>query len=227
MVIADEAVGKVWEEDRKTLRTLYGIHLTNQIFRNLVRHPHLLEAAQQLFGNDLYVFRSKIVMKPAFTGGMWGWHQDSAFAQYYEEITSPKGGNVILFLDDVNEFNSPVYYIPGSHKEGILEPTNSSSTTNSSFTLAKETIAKFVDRKGIVAHKGSAGSVVFVHYDTLHGSVGNISPFERSNFVITYSCLEKSALPNKKERPAYLSTPDLTPLVPLNEDEALHLLTNK
>ncbi|GET38946.1 phytanoyl-CoA dioxygenase family protein [Microseira wollei] len=226
-VIADEAVGKVWEEDGKTLRTLYGIHFTNQIFRNLVRHPRLLQPAQQLFGKDLYVFRSKIVMKPAFTGGMWGWHQDSAFAQYYEEIPSPKGGNVILFLDDVNEFNSPVYYIPGSHKEGILEAANSSSTTNSSFTLAKETIAKFVNRGGIVAPKGAAGSVLFVHYDTLHGSVGNISPFERSNFVITYSCTEESALSHKKEKPPYLSTSDITPLLPLSENESIRLLTNK
>lgn len=226
IVIADEELGRAWEDDNKTLRTLYGVHLNNKIFSGLVRHPRLLKAAQQLFGSDLYVFRSKIVAKAAFTGGMWGWHQDSAFAQYYEEIPSPKGGNVILFLDEVNEFNGPVYYIPSSHKQGILEPATSSSTTASSLTLDKEIITKFVDREGIAAPKGPPGSVLFVHYDTLHGSVANISPFERRNFVITYSSVEKNALP-QKESPAFFSTPDRTALVALSEDQAVRLLANK
>jgi ectoine hydroxylase len=224
MIMADEAVGRVLEDDQKTLRTLYGVHLNNKIFRDLVRHPRLLAVAQQLFASDLYVFRSKIVMKPAFTGGMWGWHQDSAFAQYYERIPSPKGGNAILFLDEVNEFNGPVYYIPGSHQQGILEPATSASTTNSSLAIAPETIAQFASVQGIVAPKGLAGSVLFVHYDTLHGSVANISPWDRRNFVITYSSIENSALPNK-ERPAFLSNPDLTPLIALSEDELDRIFT--
>jgi ectoine hydroxylase len=165
-------------------------------------------------------------MKPAFTGGMWGWHQDSAFAQYYERIPSPKGGNAILFLDEVNEFNGPVYYIPGSHQQGILEPATSASTTNSSLAIAPETIAKFASAQGIVAPKGLPGSVLFVHYDTLHGSVANISPWDRRNFVITYSSLENSALPNK-ERPAFLSNPDLTPLITLSEDELDAIFTQR
>ncbi|QYX30559.1 phytanoyl-CoA dioxygenase family protein [Sphaerospermopsis torques-reginae] len=221
-LIADEAVGRVWEADNKTLRTLYGVHLTNKVFNALVRHPLLLEPAQQLFASELYVFRSKIVMKPAFTGGMWEWHQDSAFAQYYEEIPSPKGGNVIIFLDEVNEFNGPVYYINGSHQQGLIALEQEVSTTPSLtkdylLNKAKERISSLVDQGGIVAPKGPAGSVLFVHYDTWHGSVGNISPFDRRNLVLTYSSVEETALPHK-ERPAFLSDPDRTPLTVLSTE---------
>ncbi|NEN94009.1 MAG: phytanoyl-CoA dioxygenase [Moorea sp. SIO3I7] len=229
IVVADETLGRAWEEDEETLRTLYGIHLTNRIFRSLVRHPRLLEPAQQLFGRELYVFRSKIVMKSAFTGGMWGWHQDSAFAQHYEKISAPKGGNVILFLDEVNEFNGPIYYIPGSHTQGLLDWDHSvvqSPTASVPLTVDRGTFVKFVEKSGISAPKGPAGSVLFVHYDTLHGSVANISPFERRNFVITYSSLEQSALP-KKESPAFFSDPERSPLVLLSEDEANRYLTSK
>ncbi len=229
IVIADEALGRAWEEDEKTLRTLYGVHLTNPIFRTLVRHPRLLVPAQQLFGGELYVFRTKIVMKSAFTGGMWGWHQDSTFAQHYEQIPSPKGGNVILFLDDVNEFNGPIYYIPGSHTQGLLDWEQSiagSPTTGVPLTVNRGTFMKFVEKSGISAPKGPAGSVLFVHYDTLHGSVPNISPFERRNFVITYSSLEENALP-KKESPAFFSDPERSPLAPLSADEANYYLTSK
>ena len=228
-VIADETLGRAWEEDEETLRTLYGIHLSNPIFASLVRHPNLLEPAQQLFGRELYVFRSKIVMKSAFTGGMWGWHQDSTFAQHYEEIPTPKGGNVILFLDDVNEFNGPIYYIPGAHAQGLLDWDQSiakSPTTSVPLTVDRETFVTLVEQSGIAAPKGPAGSVLFVHYDTLHGSVANISPFERRNFVITYSSLEQSALP-KKESPAFFSDPTRSPLVLLSEDEANRYLAFK
>ncbi|MBN3893786.1 MAG: phytanoyl-CoA dioxygenase family protein [Nostoc sp. NOS(2021)] len=227
-LIADEAVGRVWEEDKETLRTLYGVHLQNKLFNDLVRHPRLLEPAQQLFAPELYVFRSKIVMKSAFIGGMWEWHQDSAFAQYYEEIYSPKGGNVIFFLDEVNEFNGPVYYINGSHKQGLIAleqqvATTPSLTKDYLLTTAKERIASFVDMGGIVAPKGQAGSILFVHYDTWHGSVGNISPYNRRNLVITYSSVEQSALPHK-ERSAFLSNPDRTPLTVLDPESANSLL---
>ena len=29
--------------------------------------------------------------------------------------------NVAIFLDDVNEFNGPLMFIPGSHKQGVVD----------------------------------------------------------------------------------------------------------
>ena len=29
--------------------------------------------------------------------------------------------NVAIFLDEVNEFNGPLMFIPGSHKKGVVE----------------------------------------------------------------------------------------------------------
>ena len=38
--------------------------------------------------------------------------------------------NVAIFLDEVNEFNGPLMFIPGSHKLGVLDAEHDTSTTS-------------------------------------------------------------------------------------------------
>ena len=36
-------------------------------------------------------------------------------------MPTPRVVNAVLFLDEVNEFNGPLIFIPGSHKEGTID----------------------------------------------------------------------------------------------------------
>ena len=38
--------------------------------------------------------------------------------------------NVAIFLDDVNEFNGPLMFIPGSHKHGVVDAKHDLTTTS-------------------------------------------------------------------------------------------------
>ena len=38
--------------------------------------------------------------------------------------------NVAIFLDDVNEFNGPLMFIPGSHKKGVVDAKHDLTTTS-------------------------------------------------------------------------------------------------
>ena len=38
--------------------------------------------------------------------------------------------NVAIFLDDVNEFNGPLMFIPGSHKKGVVDARHDLTTTS-------------------------------------------------------------------------------------------------
>jgi type IV pilus assembly protein PilB len=58
--------------------------------------------------------------------------------------------NVAIFLDEVNEFNGPLMFIPGSHKLGVLDAEHDASTTSYPlWTISHDTIAKLVEATGV------------------------------------------------------------------------------
>src|SRR5207244_3031522 len=72
--------------------------------------------------------------------------------------------NVAIFLNDVNEFNGPLMFIPGSHRLGVLEAQHDTSTTSYPlWVINHDTIRTLVERGGIVAPKGPAGSMILFH----------------------------------------------------------------
>ena len=86
--------------------------------------------------------------------------------------------NIAVFLDDVNEFNGPLMFIPKSHKSGVLEAGHDVATTSYPlWTLDHETMAKLVKEGGLVAPKGPAGSMLLFHCNLVHASPGNLSPW--------------------------------------------------
>ena len=125
--------------------------------------------------------------------------------------------NVAIFLDEVNEFNGPLYFIPGSHREGVVEAGHDLTTTSYPlWTLDNAKVAELVERGGIVAPTGPAGSMMMVHGCLVHGSPSNMSPWNR---VIVY--LSLCAVSNhitKFTRPDYIAHRDFTPIECLPDD---------
>src|SRR5207253_1830327 len=86
--------------------------------------------------------------------------------------------NVAIFLDEVNEFNGPLMFIPGSHKQGVVPASHDTSTTSYPlWTIDKDTITKLVAHGGIVAPKGPPGSMILFHGCLVHASTSNLSPW--------------------------------------------------
>ena len=54
----------------------------------------------------------------------------------------------------------------------------------------RESLAELIERGGIRAPKGPAGSVLFFDCNTLHGSNANMSPFPRSNAFFVYNSID-------------------------------------
>jgi threonine dehydrogenase-like Zn-dependent dehydrogenase len=89
-------------------------------FARLARHPRMIEPVQDLFGEQLYMHQFKINGKMAFEGDVWQWHQDYGTWKNDDMMPTERAMNVAIFLDDVNEFNGPLMFIPGSHKKGVV-----------------------------------------------------------------------------------------------------------
>ena len=207
----------VRERDGKTPRTSFAAHTYSEPFARLGRHPRMVDPVRQLFGEDVYMHQFKINGKQAFDGDVWQWHQDYGTWQRDDGMPEPRAMNVAIFLDEVNEFNGPLYFIPGSHREGVVEAGHDVTTTSYPlWTLDNEKVSELVARGGIVAPKGPAGSMMLFHGCLVHGSPSNMSPWNR---VIVY--LSLCAVSNhitRFSRPDYIAHRDFTPIQCLADD---------
>jgi len=207
----------VREKGSEAVRTNFAAHMYSKPFARLARHPRMVEAVMQIFGEPVYMHQFKINGKMAFDGDLWQWHQDYGTWQADDLMPAARAMNVAIFLDEVNEFNGPLMFIPGSHKLGVLDAEHDVSTTSYPlWTINHDTIRKLVARGGLVAPKGPVGSMILFHGCLVHASTANLSPWNR---VIVY--LSLCAVSNhirRFKRPEYIAHRDFTPIQCLPDD---------
>jgi len=125
--------------------------------------------------------------------------------------------NVAIFLDEVNEFNGPLMFIPGSHHLGVIEAEHDLTTTSYPlWTISHATIEKLVGRGGIVAPKGPAGSMILFHSCLVHASTSNLSPWNRIAVYLSLCAVSNHI--RRFKRPEYIAHRDFTPLQCLPDD---------
>ncbi|MFF9900184.1 phytanoyl-CoA dioxygenase family protein [Streptomyces longispororuber] len=213
---------RIVEEGGEAVRAVYSSHQRQAEYTRLVRDPRVLAPVQQLLTDDVYVYQFKINAKPAFGGEKWAWHQDFLAWQISDNLPAPAQVNVAVFLDDVTEFNGPVIFLPGSHREGLAHEGRKSEVKSEQhldpddISLPPKRLAELVDRHGMTSPKGPAGSVVLFSPEIVHGSAPNMSPFARRLLIVTYN--EVGNLPSWRgePRPDYVVCRDSTPLTPLD-----------
>ena len=232
-LLGEDTPGRVLEKQTGMVRSVYASHTRSEVMARLARHPRLLGPARQIVGTDVYVHQFKINAKAAFGGEVWEWHQDYVFWLMEDGMPAPRVTNVMVFLDEVNEFNGPLLLIPGSHREGVVDsdPRVAAGTGEPAwmanvgaelkYSLSQATVAALVHRSGIVAPKGKAGSVLFFDANIFHGSAPNMSPFGRTIVIATYNSVENQPVPPGEPRPEFLAARDYAALVPVDDGALL------
>ena len=130
--------------------------------------------------------------------------------------------NVAIFLDEVNEFNGPLMFIPGSHKQGVFEAGHDKLTTSYPlWTLDEATVTRLVKEGGIVAPTGKAGGMLMFHGNLVHGSSGNITPYPRKIVYLTLNAVSNYI--RTPTRPEYIAHRDFTPIQTVDDDALLRL----
>ena len=86
-------------------------HLDHEFLRELCRSPNLIAAASQLMGTDLQVWSTNFWLKEP-GGTAVPWHQDID----YWPLNPPLNLTMWIAIDSVDEENSCVQVIPGSHR---------------------------------------------------------------------------------------------------------------
>jgi len=212
----------VREKGRDAVRTNFAAHMYSEPFARLARHPRMVEPVVELFGEDVYMHQFKINGKMAFEGDVWQWHQDYGTWLNDDQMPTERAMNVAIFLDDVNEYNGPLMFIPGSHKKGVVEAKHDLTTTSYPlWTVSNELIAALVDRAGgkdggIVSPKGPAGSMILFHSCLVHASNSNLSPWNRVSVYLSLCAISNHI--RRFQRPEYIAHRNFTPIRCLPDD---------
>ena len=217
---------EVWREKSGAPRTAFAAHLYNEAFGLLGAHPRMIDPVVQIFGEKVYMHQYKINAKSAFTGDVWQWHQDYGTWKRDDGMPEARAMNLAVFVDDVNEFNGPLWFIPRSHKKGAIEAKHDLTTTSYPlWVIDNDTIAKLVEQGGIVAPKGGPGSAIFFHGTLVHGSPPNMSPWDRQIIYVTYNAVSNAI--RRFKRPEYIAHRDFTPVDAWEDDAVLRAARRK
>lgn len=152
-------------EKRSMLTHLHDLHFYSEAWCRAVTHPRLAEAMADLLGPNVELHHTTLHVKPPETGMPFPLHQDSPF--YRHEGSGYI--DAIIHLDDTNDENGGLRFIPGSHKDGEIEHVTEVDGKVVSPHLP-------TDRWSLddtVACSASAGDVVAFNYFTIHGSFIN------------------------------------------------------
>jgi len=216
-VFQQEHAGNIREKHSKVVRTAMALHQRDETFARLVRHPRFVEPAKQIAGPDLYIQQVKINVKEAFTGEVWQWHQDYSTHHHDDGVPEPLALNLHVFLDDVNEFNGPLYFIRGSHRFGPAATRHDTTTTSYPlWVIPHEAVKTMTEQGDLVSARGPAGTALIFGDCLVHGSPPNLSPWTRSIFSLILNPISNHY--TKDKRADHFHHRDLRPVTSLPDD---------
>ena len=216
-VFADGHAGNIVERESGEVRTSMGLHLRDDCFSALTRHPRLVEPALQILGEPAYIQQVKVNVKAAFSGEVWQWHYDFATHHAEDGVLRPLALNLHVFLDDVSEFNGPLWFIPGSHAVGAHGAHLDTATTSYPlWVVDPPTVKALAEKNGMVSATGARGTGLIFFDTLLHGSPPNMSPWDRAIFSLILNPVSNAA--TLCGRPDYKQHQDFSPVVPLDDN---------
>ncbi len=211
------------EPGNQSVRSLFRIHRTNRTFRAICQDSRISDVARQILGSDVYVHQSRINFKPAFSGKEFFWHSDFETWHIEDGMPRMRAVSFSVNLTDNNEFNGPLMVVDGSHKL-FIRCTGATPDEHFKDSLRKQeygvpsrdALQMLVDNNsGIVAPKGDPGSATLFDCNTMHGSVGNLSPCPRTNLFVVFNSVENTLVApfgGKRPRPEFLGERDVVPV---------------
>lgn len=208
--------------DETIVRTIFRVHRDNELFRRVCCDPRIVNSVRQLLGSDVYIHQSRINYKPALNGKEFFWHSDFETWHIEDGMPRMRAVSVSLSLTENTEFNGPLMIVPGSHLKYVrcvgATPVNhfQQSLKKQQYGVPScEALELLVDQGGITAPKGPAGSAIIFDCNTMHGSVGNLSPRSRINLFVVYNSIEnglEDPFGGMPPRPEFLAEREIVPV---------------
>ena len=158
-------------------------HKTHLLFTwadELVHHPGILAAVEDLIGPDILCWTTNFFIKEARSPGFVSWHQDST----YWGLDPDDVVTAWVAFTEVTRDNGYMQVIPGSHKIDQLPHLDTFHKDN--LLSRGQEIAVEVDKAKAVGLAMGAGEMSLHHIKLVHGSEANRTDDRRIGFAIRY-----------------------------------------
>jgi non-heme Fe2+,alpha-ketoglutarate-dependent halogenase len=165
-------------------------------FYDLIVHPPLLDAVQDILGPDIVCWGTHCFTKLPGDQKQVAWHQDAP----YWKLTPSRTVTAWLAIDDISVDNGAMRVLPGSHLQGALPLRQSAAEENNALWLTCDGAATFGDPVSLVQGAGH----ISLHADLLlHDSPANHSSRRRCGMAMRY-CTPEVRLIDGSNRDAVL-----------------------
>ncbi len=154
-------------------------HLLHPWMNDLVRHPRILDAVEDILGPDLLCWGAQFFAKNARDPSYVSWHQDGT----YWGLSSPDVVTAWVALTPSVPENGCMQVVPGTHLSQV-EHVDTFAETN--LLSRGQEIRVSVRKEEVVPVVLKAGQASLHHVLIFHGSEPNTSDERRVGFAIRY-----------------------------------------
>jgi non-haem Fe2+, alpha-ketoglutarate-dependent halogenase len=154
-------------------------HLLLTWLAELIRHPAVLDAVEDVLGPNLLVWSTSFFIKEAGDPAYVSWHQDAT----YWGLSEPDVVTAWLAFTEATVDNGAMRMVPGSHGEQLAH--HDTFAPHNLLSRGQE-IAVEVDEARGVDIVLRAGEMSLHHVRMVHGSPANRSADRRIGFAIRY-----------------------------------------
>jgi hypothetical protein len=166
---------------RKTRLSLWN-HPGDDIYGMLCRCRRVVDSCEQIMGDEVYHYHSKMMLKEPKVGGAWEWHQDYGY-WYQNYCLYPDMISVLIALDPMTKANGCLQVLRGSHKLGRIDHGRFGKQTGADPERVKHAMQR-LERAYVEMEPGDA---LFFHGLTLHASDANNSERSRWSIICCYN----------------------------------------
>ncbi|MEZ5935732.1 MAG: phytanoyl-CoA dioxygenase family protein [Alphaproteobacteria bacterium] len=173
-----EAIEKGGAEPAKRLK--FKPHLVFTFLDDLIRHPKILDAVEDVIGPNILCWGTNFFTKEPKTTSYISWHQDLT----YWGLEPADIVTAWVALSPATVASGCMRFVPGSHKMEVA-PHNDTFAEDNMLTRGQE-ISVEVDEKDAVDIELAPGEMSLHHVKLIHGSNANRSDDRRIGFAIRY-----------------------------------------
>ncbi|HKY96020.1 MAG TPA: phytanoyl-CoA dioxygenase family protein, partial [Kiloniellales bacterium] len=155
------------------------VHILHRWAYELVTHPRILDAVEDILGPNLICWTTNFFIKEAHDPAFVSFHQDAT----YWGLDPPDVMTAWVALSDCPMRSGPMVFAPGTHKTQLAH--RDTFHKDNLLTRGQE-IAAEVDPKDAVAAILKPGEISLHHVMVVHGSRPNESDDRRIGLAIRY-----------------------------------------
>lgn len=145
----------------------------------MVRHPKVLDAVEDVLGPDILCWNTSFFVKEARDPGFVSWHQDAT----YWGLSTPDVMTVWIAFSPANKVSGCMKFIAGTHKDQV---SHADTFHKDNLLTRGQEIAVDVNEADAVYAELKPGQASLHHVLLFHGSAPNQSDDRRIGLAIRY-----------------------------------------